>query len=127
MLLTISLLSIIIGMSAAGLAVYTLITLQRLPTTDKIRENVNEVKDSILDIKRGLSAVETAHTDLREIVETRYSRMATRLSRENKEDQREQFKKLLEQQLENSSTQQQLEFGSNQAQPNGLKPKLRKG
>lgn len=126
MLYTLLILTVLLSFAAMGTAVYGLITLQRLPTTERIRESINEIKDRLLDTNRNISAVETAHTDLREIVEGRYSRLATRLSRENKADERKHYEELLKQQIYGSN-QPELEFDAQKNHSNGTLPKIKKG
>lgn len=129
----ISILAFICSAAAAAAAVYANITLSKFPGNDKLRSEINDIKDEILDLQRADSNASTRITDLTEVVEQRYSRMAARESRRNKAEEKQYYRELLELQMqernglqERADNQGSLPFEAASSDASGYKPKLQR-
>lgn len=125
--LILCLLSVLLSLTAGAGVVYILFTLSKQTTNEKLSNRVNEILDDLLQLDRKISRNDTLLSDLKDVVETRYTRMAVRETRRNKAEEEELQKQQLEISLKQySQSQYDLLQPEKDVKPLNIKPKLQK-
>lgn len=98
--------SFTLGSVGTGVGVYTLITVLKAPNNSKLREELLDLRDELATVEVKHNKLVSFYDDLKDIVEKRYSRMAARESRRNKEEEAEE----IEDQIKSLVSSQQPEL-----------------